>query len=236
MHTPHPLQVVVTQTPPAREMHPTDRKWCLHRLPCSLMSALKTLKEKIRHLELERSHAESNLNCLSREAAQYKQALQQETNEKDRAHQELTEQRKDVSGQLSAAESHCSLLEKQLDYMRQMVLNSELEKKMVLEQQTQFQKQKDQNQMELQAKLEKLEVLEKECIKLISTQRAAEDKMKQLEDKLCEEEHQRKLMQDKAAQLQTGLEMNRMLMSSVSLQNEPKKKNKKKKTAKVTTF
>nr|XP_025040510.1 centrosomal protein CEP57L1 isoform X4 [Pelodiscus sinensis] len=138
----------------------------------------------------------------------------------------------DVSVQLSAAQSRCSLLEKQLDYMRKMVFNAELEKNMVLEQQTLLQKEKDQNQMELHAKLEKLEALEKECFRLISTQRTAEDKIKQLEEKLREEEHQRKLIQDKAAQLQTGLEINRILMSSESLQNEPKKRNRKKKTAK----
>ncbi|XP_074982736.1 centrosomal protein CEP57L1 isoform X3 [Caretta caretta] len=199
----------------------------------ALMSALKTLQEKIRHLELERSQAEDNLSCLSIEAAQYKKTLQHETNEKDLAHEELIQQKKDVSVQLSAAQSRCSLLEKQLDYMRKMIFNAELEKNMVLEQQTLLQKEKDQNQMELHAKLEKLEVLEKECFRLSTTQRTAEDKIKQLEEKLCEEEHQRKLIQDKAAQLQTGLEINRILMSSVSPQNEPKKKNRKKKTAKA---
>lgn len=43
----------------------------------------------------------------------------------------------DVSAQLRAAQSRCSLLEKQLDYMRKMVLKAELEKKLVLEQQVQ---------------------------------------------------------------------------------------------------
>lgn len=37
--------------------------------------------------------------------------------------------------QLNAAQSRCSLLEKQLDYMRKMVSSVELEQKMVLEQQ-----------------------------------------------------------------------------------------------------
>lgn len=40
--------------------------------------------------------------------------------------------------------------------------------------QTQLQKEKNQNQMELHAKLEKLEVLEKECFKLTTTQKTAE--------------------------------------------------------------
>ncbi|XP_019375663.1 PREDICTED: centrosomal protein CEP57L1 isoform X1 [Gavialis gangeticus] len=198
----------------------------------ALMAALKTLQEKIHRLELERSQAEENLSSLSVEAAQYKKALHHESCEKDIAHQELMQQKKDVSVQLSAAQSHCSLLEKQLDYMRKMVFSAEQDKKMVLQQQTQLQKEKNQNQMELHAKLEKLEVLEKECFKLTTTQKTAEVKIKQLEEKLREEEHQRKLIQDKAAQLQTGFEINRILMSSVSSQNEPKRKNRKKKTVK----
>ncbi|XP_074846869.1 centrosomal protein CEP57L1 isoform X2 [Carettochelys insculpta] len=198
----------------------------------ALMSAIKTLQEKIHQLELERSQAEDNLSCLSVEAAQYKKALQQETNEKNLAHEELIQQKKDVSVQLSAAQSRCSLLEKQLDYMKKMVFSAELEKSVVLEQQTQLQKEKDQNQMALHAKLEKLEVLEKECLRLSNTHKTAEDKIKQLEAKLHEEEHQRKLIQDKAAQLETGFEINRILMSSVSPQNEPKKRNRKKKATK----
>lgn len=54
--------------------------------------------------------------------------------------------------------------------------------------------------MKLQAKLEKLDVLEKECFKLTTTQKTAEDKIKHLEEKLKEKEHQRKLFQDKASE------------------------------------
>ncbi|KAM8809909.1 centrosomal protein CEP57L1 [Eudromia elegans] len=198
----------------------------------AVVSALKTLQEKIRRLELERSKAEDNLCSLSAEAARYKKALEQESYKKAISHQELMQQRKDVSVQLNAAQSRCSLLEKQLDYMKKMFSSAEMEKKMVLEQQTQLQKEKNQNQVELHAKLEKLEVLEKQCLKLTATQRIAEDKIKHLEEKLCKEEHLRKLIQDKAAQLQTGFEINRILLSLVSSQNEPKKQKRKKKTKK----
>ncbi|NXO47308.1 CE57L protein, partial [Aramus guarauna] len=198
----------------------------------AVVAALKTLQEKIRRLELEKSQAEDNLCSLSIAAAQYKKALEHESYKKDTAHQELMQQRKDVSVQLNAAQSRCSLLEKQLDYMKKMVSSAELEKKMVLEQQAQLQKEEDQNWLELRAKLEKLEMLEKECLKLTATQRIAEDKIKHLEEKLCKEEHQRKLMQDKTVQLQTGFEINRILMSSVKSQNEPKKENGKKKKPK----
>ncbi|NXS61249.1 CE57L protein, partial [Brachypteracias leptosomus] len=198
----------------------------------AVVAALKTLQEKIHCLELEKSQAEDNLCSLSIAAAQYKKALEHESYKKDIAHQELMQQRKDISVQLNAAQSRCSLLEKQLDYMRKMVSNAELENKMVLEQQAQLQKEEDQNWLKLHAKLEKLEMLEKECLKLTATQRIAEDKIKHLEEKLCKEEHQRKLIQDKTAQLQTGFEINRILMSSVTSQNEPKKENGKRKKTK----
>ncbi|XP_037014924.2 centrosomal protein CEP57L1 isoform X1 [Artibeus jamaicensis] len=196
----------------------------------ALILALKTLQEKIRRLELERTQAEDNLNILSREAAEYKKALENETNERNLVHQELIKQKKDISIQLSSAQSRCILLEKQLEYTKRMVLNVEREKNMILEQQAQLQREKEQDQMKLQAKLEKLDVLEKECFKLTTTQKTAEDKIKHLEEKLKEEEHQRKLFQDKASELQTGLEVNRILMSSVSNSKRSKEKKSSKKT------
>ncbi|XP_040839806.1 centrosomal protein CEP57L1 isoform X3 [Ochotona curzoniae] len=166
----------------------------------ALVLALRTLQEKIHRLELERTQAEDNLNILSREAAQYKKALQNETNERNLAHQELIKQKKDISIQLSSAQSRCTLLEKQLEYTKRMVLNVEREKNMILEQQALLQREKEQDQMKLHAKLEKLDVLEKECLRLTATQKTAEDKIKQLEEKLKEEEHHRKLFQDKASE------------------------------------
>ncbi|XP_056674634.1 centrosomal protein CEP57L1 isoform X7 [Monodelphis domestica] len=192
----------------------------------ALLLALKTLQDKIQQLVIERAQAEENLSALSQEAEQYKKALQDENNERDLAHQELIKQRKDISTQLLAAQTRCSILEKQLALTKKMVLNAEQEKNVALEQQ----QEKDQNQMKLNAKLEKLEVLEKECFRLTTTQKTAEEKIKYLEEKLLEEEHQRKLVQDRAAQLQTGLEINRILMSSVL----PSQLIKRKKSAKVT--
>ncbi|XP_027603705.2 centrosomal protein CEP57L1 isoform X3 [Pipra filicauda] len=144
------------------------------------------------------------------------------------------QQRKDASEQLNAAQSRCSLLEKQLDYMKKMVSSVELEKKIILEQQAQLRKEEDQNWLELHAKLEKLEILEKECLQLTATQRIAEDKIKHLEEKICKEDHQRKLIQDKSSQLQTGFHINRILMSSATSQCEPENENGKKKKPKKT--
>ncbi|XP_040524563.1 centrosomal protein CEP57L1 isoform X2 [Gallus gallus] len=206
----------------------------------TVVAALRTLQEKIHRLELERPHAEENLYSLSVAAAQYKKALEHESFKNDTAHHKLMQQRKDVSVKLKAAQSRCSLLEKQLDYMRKMVESAELENKMILQQQlysglcflTHLQKEKNQNQMELHAKLEKLDVLEEECLKLTATQRIAEDKIKHLEEKLCKEEHHYKLIQGKAAQLQTEFEINRILMSSDSSKSELKKRSRKKKIPK----
>ncbi|XP_056674630.1 centrosomal protein CEP57L1 isoform X4 [Monodelphis domestica] len=194
----------------------------------ALLLALKTLQDKIQQLVIERAQAEENLSALSQEAEQYKKALQDENNERDLAHQELIKQRKDISTQLLAAQTRCSILEKQLALTKKMVLNAEQEKNVALEQQ-----EKDQNQMKLNAKLEKLEVLEKECFRLTTTQKTAEEKIKYLEEKLLEEEHQRKLVQDRAAQLQTGLEINRILMSSV-LPSQLIKRKKSAKSASVS--
>ncbi|XP_033090707.1 centrosomal protein CEP57L1 isoform X6 [Trachypithecus francoisi] len=186
-----------TQNEPSQNCHPANLEVTSPKILHSpnsqaLILALKTLQEKIHRLELERTQAEDNLNILSREAAQYKKALENETNERNLAHQELIKQKKDISIQLSSAQSRCTLLEKQLEYTKRMVLNVEREKNMILEQQ---------------------------------------DKIKHLEEKLKEEEHQRKLFQDKASELQTGLEISKIIMSSVSnLKHSKEKKTSSKKT------
>lgn len=59
-----------------------------------------------------------------------------------------------------------------------------------------------------------------------------QDKIKHLEEKLCKEEHHYKLIQGKAAQLQTEFEINRILMSSDSSKSELKKRSRKKKIPK----
>ncbi|XP_039770677.1 centrosomal protein CEP57L1 isoform X2 [Ornithorhynchus anatinus] len=200
----------------------------------ALLLALKTLQEKIHHLELERSQAEDSLNTLSKEAVQYKKAWQSETLEKDLAHQEVIRQKNDMTVQLGAALAHSSLLEKRLEDMRKIVFSAELERNLVLKQQTKLQMEKDQNQMKLCTKLEKLDILEKECFRVAANQRTVEGKIKQLEEKLCEEQHQRKLIQEKAAQLQTGLEIGRILLSTIPPSRGLMKTNRTKQSLKVS--
>ncbi|KAG7470896.1 hypothetical protein MATL_G00118790 [Megalops atlanticus] len=193
----------------------------------AILSALKNLQEKIRRLELERSQAEENLQRLSQETSQYKKVLESEREGSNGSHQRNQE----LSTLLAATESRCNLLEKQLEYMRKMVRNAESERTAVLKQQVSLEKDKSDDHGEVQAKLEKLDMLEQEYMKLTETQNLAESKIRELERKLQEEEHQRKLVQDKAAQLQTGLEANRILLQSVSPSPPKAKKDRKKKSA-----
>ncbi|XP_043921196.1 centrosomal protein CEP57L1 isoform X2 [Protopterus annectens] len=191
----------------------------------AVITALRTLQDKIRNLELERVHAEENLKRLSSEAVLYKKLFGQENPEQGVLHEEM-KQKNEVSKQLTAAEARSALLEKQLEYMKRMVQNAQTETSFDLEKQASLQVDKIQEETKLQMKLGKLEFLEQEYLKLSATQSIAQGKIKQLEQKIVEEQHYRKLIQEKAAQLQTDLEANRILMSSS--QSKPKKKNKKK--------
>ncbi|XP_075054859.1 LOW QUALITY PROTEIN: centrosomal protein of 57 kDa [Mixophyes fleayi] len=182
----------------------------------AIFSALKNLQEKLRQLELERLSAESNLKHLSKETLDYKQRLEQQSQTTDHLNVDVSRQNKDLSRQLSAAESRCSLLEKQLEYMKKMVQNAETERNSVLERQVSLEGDRTLEKSNLQSKLEKLDKLEQEYLKLTTMQVLAENKIRDIEQKLRDEEHQRKLVQEKAAQLQTGLETNRILLKSLT--------------------
>uniref|UniRef100_A0A672KLA4 Centrosomal protein 57 n=1 Tax=Sinocyclocheilus grahami TaxID=75366 RepID=A0A672KLA4_SINGR len=177
----------------------------------SILSALKNLQEKIRDLELERCEAQQKLQTVSRGS----------THSDHRDHGEPNVQRNvflsvDLLSQLTAAETRCSCLERHLEQMRKTVRNTESGRSAVLRRQVSLERLGSADQADVQLKLQKLDLLEQEYHRLTETQGAAERKIRQLERKLQEEEHQRKLVQDKAAQLQTGLEANRLLIQSVS--------------------
>ncbi|XP_066555332.1 centrosomal protein of 57 kDa isoform X1 [Amia ocellicauda] len=195
----------------------------------AILSALKNLQEKIRHLELERTQAEENLQRLSRETSRYKRVLEREKESNDESYTQAARHNQELATQLVAAESRCNLLEKQLEYMRKMVRNAESERTAVLKQQVSLERERSADHLDVRAKFEKLDLLEQEYLKLTETQNLAENKIRELEIKLQEEEHQRKLVQDKAAQLQTGLEANRILLQSVSPLPHKTTKTKKKK-------
>ncbi|XP_065484672.1 centrosomal protein of 57 kDa [Caloenas nicobarica] len=196
----------------------------------AIFSALRNLQEKIRRLELERLQAEENVKHLSRETADYKKVLSEQMRHKEHDKTEVSKKNQELAAQLAAAESRCSLLEKQLDYMRKMIQHTENEKSQLLEKQGSLERDRLLDQSHVQSKLEKLDKLEKEYTRLTTMQSVAEKKMKELEQKLQEEEHARKLVQEKAAELQTGLETNRLLIQAASPLLSPKARKPRKKT------
>ncbi|XP_028656333.1 centrosomal protein of 57 kDa [Erpetoichthys calabaricus] len=195
----------------------------------AIFTALKNLQEKIHHLEQERMQAQENLQRLSRETLEYKKIHDHEREHRDDKKSQIAKQNEELSLQLKEAESRCSLLEKQLEYMRKMVHNAEADRTSLLMRQMSLEREKSANHSDVQSKLEKLDILEREYCKLTATQRLAESKIRDLEQKLYNEEHHRKLLQHKAVQLQTGLEANRILLQSISPPPPKSKKTKKKK-------
>uniref|UniRef100_A0A6I8PR35 Centrosomal protein CEP57L1 n=1 Tax=Xenopus tropicalis TaxID=8364 RepID=A0A6I8PR35_XENTR len=155
---------------------------------------VETLQEKICRLELEKTHARDRLTNLTRVAGEHKKVLESEKQSAELAAKEATNQQNDIGKQLNNAKQRCSLLEKQLDYMKEMMENADTQKTTIHEHQT---------------------------------------KIQHLEEKLSVEEQNRKALQDKAAQVQTSLEVNRILLSSASAQNSTQRKVKKKKQSKL---
>ncbi|XP_061734560.1 centrosomal protein of 57 kDa isoform X1 [Nerophis ophidion] len=181
----------------------------------AILSALRNLQEKIRRLELEkdvelgqgdaapRSHAH---RMRQRPATTQTDARFRPTNEQHKCNQALVTQ-------LAAAESRCVNLERQLVHMKKMLRNAKGEKSSLLKQQVTMEASTSAHGQPVpvsgQVQLQKMLQLEQEYLKLTRTQGQAEVKIQELEQKLLEEEHQRK-------QLQLGLETNRILLQSSS--------------------
>nr|BAC25962.1 unnamed protein product [Mus musculus] len=177
----------------------------------AIFSALKNLQDKIRRLELERIQAEESVKTLSRETIEYKKVLDEQIQERENSKNEESKHNQELASQLVAAENKCNLLEKQLEYMRNMIKHAEMERTSVLEKQVSLERERQHDQTHVQSQLEKLDLLEQEYNKLTAMQALAEKKMQELESKLREEEQERKRMQARAAELQSGLEANRLI-------------------------
>jgi len=198
----------------------------------AIFSALKNLQDKIRRLELERIQAEESVKTLSRETIEYKKVLDEQIQERENSKNEESKHNQELTSQLLAAESKCNLLEKQLEYMRNMIKHAEMERTSVLEKQVSLERERQHDQTHVQSQLEKLDLLEQEYNKLTTMQALAEKKMQELEAKLREEEQERKRMQAKAAQLQTGLETNRIIFEDKTTPCVPNARRVKKKKSK----
>uniref|UniRef100_A0A8C6E2L2 Centrosomal protein of 57 kDa n=1 Tax=Moschus moschiferus TaxID=68415 RepID=A0A8C6E2L2_MOSMO len=198
----------------------------------AIFSALKNLQDKIRRLELERIQAEESVKTLSKETIEYKKVLDEQIQERENSKNEESKHNQELTSQLLAAENKCNLLEKQLEYMRNMIKHAEMERTSVLEKQVSLERERQHDQTHVQNQLEKLDLLEQEYNKLTTMQALAEKKMQELEAKLRQEEQERKRMQAKAAQLQTGLEVNRLIYEDKATSCVPSTKRTKKKKSK----
>ncbi|CAB4008063.1 centrosomal of 57 kDa-like [Paramuricea clavata] len=196
----------------------------------AVVTALKSLQEKIRKLELDRSHAKANLEQLSSEAKQYQEKLEEERRQTTPRSQP-TSPSVEVNNNLATAEAKCNLLERQLEYMRKMLQSAEVDRNDAIQRSTTLAQQAaKQASQHVQSKLEKISGLERQHIQLNAAQNVAESKIRELEEKLQEERHKRKLIEDKTAELATSAETNRILMGmATASSSEPKKVKKKKK-------
>ncbi|XP_029352524.1 centrosomal protein CEP57L1 isoform X2 [Echeneis naucrates] len=191
----------------------------------AVVDALKTLQEKIRRLELERKQAEKSFQQFSHDVQKHKQvAVPSMTPSQPAASAPETYNsgRAELDSKLQSAEARCKVLEKQLDYMRKMVENAKKERNTLMENQASLQNQQP-SCSNTQTQQEKLEKLESECHKLSRTQALAEMKLAILEQKLLKEEHERKLVQDKADELQREFENNLQLTMPPTEEIKPKK-------------
>ncbi|XP_071351850.1 centrosomal protein of 57 kDa [Trachinotus anak] len=218
----------------------------------AILSALRNLQEKIRRLELEKGRADLGLQTVGKDASrthlQSERVTQRLLNNQADTEREMSEPsncNQVLISHLAAAESRCVKLERQLDHMRRMLRNAKADRTSLVKQQVSIGTAKSADQqpdtVSEHAQLEKLERLEQEYLRLTRTQNNAEMKIRELEMKLQEEEHQRKLIQDKANQLQTGLEANRILLQSVSpclstRQSKEKKSNSRKSSPEQSSY
>ncbi|XP_072314383.1 centrosomal protein of 57 kDa isoform X2 [Eucyclogobius newberryi] len=184
----------------------------------AILSALRNLQEKIRKLEKEKGRTRISFLDAGKDANNT--SIQSGTDvDKANCNQVLI-------NHLATAESRCLKLEKQLDETRKMLRSAKTDKANIFNQETT--RSADQPHTDspfVLARLEKLDLLEQEYLRLTHTQNNAEKKLHELEFKLQEEEHQRKLVENKANL--AGLETNRILLRSVS----PHRKSKNKETS-----
>ncbi|KAM4522468.1 centrosomal protein CEP57L1 isoform 1-T1 [Odontesthes bonariensis] len=192
----------------------------------AVVDALKTLQEKIRRLELERKQAEKSYHQFSHDSQKHQQVTASHSQTAAKLPDSDSSVRRELDLKLQSAEARCTVLEKQLDYMRKMVENAKKERNTLMENQASLQSQQT-GSSNSKTQQEKLEKLESECLKLSKTQTLAEMKLAILEQRLLKEEHERKLVQEKADELQRELDVNLRLSVPTTEEMKPKKKTKK---------
>uniref|UniRef100_A0A3P9IVA1 Centrosomal protein 57 n=1 Tax=Oryzias latipes TaxID=8090 RepID=A0A3P9IVA1_ORYLA len=183
----------------------------------AILSALRNLQEKIRRLNLDKGEGvlqvgENDISHRVLPSERVSQSLLNDQTDTARRGDGHSRGNQALITHLAAAESRCAKLERQLEYMRRMLRSDRAHGTNLHSQEFT----KNPNAADKPAGMEKLEKLEEEYLRLRCAQQNAETKILELEEKVQEEEHQRKLMQDRAKLLQRGMEANRILLQSVS--------------------
>ncbi|XP_076801794.1 centrosomal protein of 57 kDa-like [Clavelina lepadiformis] len=152
---------------------------------------------------------------------------------------EAEENSVEVESQLRNADTRCRLLERQLENMRRMVQQAERERSDALERQVALERERGRmtaENMDAYAKLNKLEEIHDRFDDLLSRKEKSEQKVKELEEKLKMEIHQKKLLSDQTAQIQSQAQANQILMKHEAKKPpKPKRKTLKKKKRQATT-
>lgn len=133
------------------------------------------------------------------------------------------QQSRELESQLSSAETRCQLLEKQLDYMRKLVQAAEhdrtdaVQKAEVLQQQKQTLCNPSPFNPDYQSQLDRIGELERDHLRLTATQTLAESKIREMESKLKDEREHRRLLQERAIDLESAAMSHQILLNSVPL-------------------
>uniref|UniRef100_A0A8C6TSX5 Centrosomal protein 57kDa n=1 Tax=Neogobius melanostomus TaxID=47308 RepID=A0A8C6TSX5_9GOBI len=207
----------------------------------AILSALRNLQEKIRKLEKEKAHKRIDIPDTMKEVTESSMQSERITRTLDNAPDirgavgDTANCNQVLISHLAAAESRCLKLERQLDHMKKMLHSTKTDKSNIVTLVKETTRPADQHtdSPTVLARLEKLDHLEQEYLRLTCTQNNTERKIHELELKLQEEEHQRKLVEDKANQLQAGLETNRILLRSVSPRQSTRQPKEKRCNSKV---
>ncbi|PVD29152.1 hypothetical protein C0Q70_11749 [Pomacea canaliculata] len=212
-----------------------------------VLSALRTLQEKMQKLELDKRNAESKLHTLEIETDVYRNSLNQNGQDADTPRGEAAYSgtnssstapslrdlpTKDLELQLSSAETRCQLLEKQLDYMRKMVHNAERDRSEALQKANTLQHQHEPSPLkpDYHAQLDRISELERDHLRLTATQTLAEAKIKELEEKLREERLHRQVLQERAIDLESVAVSHRLLLDTTPESEERRDESTKKRT------
>nr|KAG5700247.1 hypothetical protein BaRGS_007620 [Batillaria attramentaria] len=127
-----------------------------------------------------------------------------------------------LESQLSSAETRCQLLEKQLDYMKKMVQNAEVERSQAEQKAEVLQRQTEPSPLtpDYRAQLDRIGMLERDHLRLTATQTLAEAKIKELEEKLRDERNHRHMLQERALDLESAAISHKILLDTAPIPNK----------------